>query len=104
MVINSATDSKSTHRIMEDLMPPNVYFRLNPFITEGYLNEYRSDKLTKYQKVHPLSSPFSLDPPYPYLYPYSHLIWFFDLLPMVFHLLPQSTPAPGTFFFRFFFI
>ena len=52
MVINSATDSKGTHRILQDLMPDNVYFRLNPFITEGYLNEYRSDKLTQYQKVH----------------------------------------------------
>eukprot|EP00048_Salpingoeca_helianthica_P004931 m.82323 g.82323 ORF g.82323 m.82323 type:complete len:436 (+) comp13403_c0_seq1:98-1405(+) len=50
MLINSATDSKTVHRILQDLLPQNVYFRFNPFITEPYLNEYRPEKLQQYQR------------------------------------------------------
>eukprot|EP00051_Salpingoeca_urceolata_P023090 m.387828 g.387828 ORF g.387828 m.387828 type:complete len:145 (+) comp20066_c15_seq1:894-1328(+) len=49
-MINSATDSQRVHQICEDLLPTNVYFRINPTITEPYLNEHRSERLQQYKQ------------------------------------------------------
>ncbi|XP_077565331.1 calcium-independent phospholipase A2-gamma [Stigmatopora nigra] len=45
-VISSATDTEEVHAMLDGLLPPNTYFRFNPYISEEVpLNESREEKL-----------------------------------------------------------
>uniref|UniRef100_A0A8C9TZL1 Calcium-independent phospholipase A2-gamma-like n=1 Tax=Scleropages formosus TaxID=113540 RepID=A0A8C9TZL1_SCLFO len=45
-IISSATDTEEVHTTLDALLPPNTYFRFNPFMTEDIpLDESRSEKL-----------------------------------------------------------
>jgi len=45
-VVDSATDTELSHTTLHDLLPGNVYFRFNPFMSEYYpLDETRLEKL-----------------------------------------------------------
>ncbi|CAN9508248.1 unnamed protein product [Ophioblennius macclurei] len=45
-VISSATDTEEVHTMLDALLPPDTYFRFNPYITEDVpLNESRGEKL-----------------------------------------------------------
>lgn len=45
-VISSATDTEEVHTMLDALLPPDTYFRFNPYITEDVpLNESRKEKL-----------------------------------------------------------
>uniref|UniRef100_A0A672JDR4 Patatin-like phospholipase domain containing 8 n=1 Tax=Salarias fasciatus TaxID=181472 RepID=A0A672JDR4_SALFA len=45
-VISSATDTEEVHTMLDALLPPDTYFRFNPYITEDVpLNESRREKL-----------------------------------------------------------
>ncbi|XP_034529724.1 calcium-independent phospholipase A2-gamma [Notolabrus celidotus] len=45
-VISSATDTEEVHTMLDALLPPDTYFRFNPYMTEDIpLNENRTDKL-----------------------------------------------------------
>lgn len=45
-VISSATDTEEVHTMLDALLPPDTYFRFNPYMSEDVpLNESRQDKL-----------------------------------------------------------
>ncbi|KAM9845625.1 calcium-independent phospholipase A2-gamma [Aulostomus maculatus] len=45
-VISSATDTEEVHTMLDALLPPNTYFRFNPYMSEEIpLNESRVEKL-----------------------------------------------------------
>jgi len=45
-LIDSATDTEITHRLLQDLMPDGTYFRMNPTLSEWVeLDESREEKL-----------------------------------------------------------
>ncbi|KAM6962169.1 calcium-independent phospholipase A2-gamma [Tautogolabrus adspersus] len=45
-VISSATDTEEVHTMLDALLPPDTYFRFNPYMTEDIpLNENREEKL-----------------------------------------------------------
>ncbi|XP_070709665.1 calcium-independent phospholipase A2-gamma-like [Pempheris klunzingeri] len=45
-VISSATDTEEVHTMLDALLPPDTYFRFNPYMSEDIpLNESRVDKL-----------------------------------------------------------
>lgn len=45
-VISSATDTEEVHTMLDALLPPNTYFRFNPYMSEDIpLNENRTEKL-----------------------------------------------------------
>ncbi|XP_071358567.1 calcium-independent phospholipase A2-gamma [Trachinotus anak] len=45
-VISSATDTEEVHTMLDALLPPDTYFRFNPYMTEDIpLNESRVEKL-----------------------------------------------------------
>lgn len=45
-VISSATDTEEVHTMLDALLPPDTYFRFNPYMTEDIpLNENRVEKL-----------------------------------------------------------
>lgn len=49
-VISSATDTEEVHTMLDALLPPNTYFRFNPFMTEDVvLDENRREKLNQLQ-------------------------------------------------------
>ncbi|XDV53639.1 hypothetical protein PO909_022088 [Leuciscus waleckii] len=49
-VISSATNTEEVHTMLDALLPPNTYFRLNPFLSEDVsLDESRSEKLSQMQ-------------------------------------------------------
>merc|ERR1719334_1735430 len=44
-IVQSATDTEAIHRIVNDLQPPDSYFRFNPFLSEDLtLDEIRPEK------------------------------------------------------------
>ncbi|KAJ8008783.1 hypothetical protein DPEC_G00082010 [Dallia pectoralis] len=46
-VISSATDTEEVHTMLDALLPPNTYFRFNPYISEDIpLDESRPERLT----------------------------------------------------------
>lgn len=45
-VIDSATDTEAVHTTVQDLLPPDAYFRFNPYLSEWItLDENRAEKL-----------------------------------------------------------
>nr|XP_033815023.1 calcium-independent phospholipase A2-gamma [Geotrypetes seraphini]XP_033815024.1 calcium-independent phospholipase A2-gamma [Geotrypetes seraphini]XP_033815025.1 calcium-independent phospholipase A2-gamma [Geotrypetes seraphini]XP_033815026.1 calcium-independent phospholipase A2-gamma [Geotrypetes seraphini] len=47
-VISSATNTEEVHIMLEALLPPDTYFRFNPFMNEGItLDENRKEKLSQ---------------------------------------------------------
>jgi len=45
-LIDSATDTEITHRLLQDLLPSGTYFRMNPTLSEWMgLDENRDEKL-----------------------------------------------------------
>ncbi|XP_056091377.1 calcium-independent phospholipase A2-gamma [Rhinichthys klamathensis goyatoka] len=49
-VISSATNTEEVHTMLDALLPPNTYFRLNPFLSEDVsLDESRHEKLSQMQ-------------------------------------------------------
>uniref|UniRef100_A0A7N8Y2S2 Patatin-like phospholipase domain containing 8 n=1 Tax=Mastacembelus armatus TaxID=205130 RepID=A0A7N8Y2S2_9TELE len=49
-VISSATDTEEVHTMLDALLPPDTYFRFNPYMSEDIpLNESRVDKLNLLQ-------------------------------------------------------
>jgi calcium-independent phospholipase A2-gamma len=40
------TNTETVHVCLHDLLPPNIYFRLNPFMSEDFvLDEHRPERL-----------------------------------------------------------
>ena len=49
-VLDSATDTETVHNTLNELLPPNVYYRLNPYLSEvARLDETKPDVLEKMQ-------------------------------------------------------
>ncbi|XP_078424605.1 calcium-independent phospholipase A2-gamma [Cetorhinus maximus] len=49
-VISSATDTEEVHTMLDALLPPDTYFRFNPFLSEDVvLDENRKEKLNQLQ-------------------------------------------------------
>ncbi|XP_038636164.1 calcium-independent phospholipase A2-gamma [Scyliorhinus canicula] len=49
-VISSATDTEEVHTMLDALLPPDTYFRFNPFMSEDVvLDENRKEKLNQLQ-------------------------------------------------------
>ncbi|XP_026100302.1 calcium-independent phospholipase A2-gamma-like [Carassius auratus] len=45
-VISSATDTEEVHTMLDALLPPNTYFRFNPYMSEDIsLDENRQERL-----------------------------------------------------------
>lgn len=50
-IVDSATDTELVHMSMSDLLEPQLYFRLNPYMSYPYsLDEVDSDKLEQMNK------------------------------------------------------
>ncbi|KAM3608831.1 uncharacterized protein V6R79_005539 [Siganus canaliculatus] len=49
-VISSATDTEEVHAMLDAFLPPNTYFRFNPYLSEDIsLDENREEKLSQLQ-------------------------------------------------------
>uniref|UniRef100_A0AAX7UZQ0 PNPLA domain-containing protein n=1 Tax=Astatotilapia calliptera TaxID=8154 RepID=A0AAX7UZQ0_ASTCA len=49
-VISSATDTEEVHAMLDAFLPPNTYFRFNPYMSEDFsLDENRQEKLNALQ-------------------------------------------------------
>ncbi|XP_067907102.1 calcium-independent phospholipase A2-gamma [Heterodontus francisci] len=49
-IISSATDTEEVHTMLDALLPPDTYFRFNPFLSEDVvLDENRKEKLNQLQ-------------------------------------------------------
>ena len=49
-ILDSATDTEATHYTLKDLLPPTVYFRFNPFLTDSVgMDETKPEKFAKIQ-------------------------------------------------------
>ncbi|CAF5127897.1 unnamed protein product, partial [Rotaria sp. Silwood1] len=45
-LVDSVTNTETIHVCLHDLLPPNIYFRLNPFMSEDFvLDEHRPERL-----------------------------------------------------------
>lgn len=45
-LIDSATDTEMVHRLMQDLLPPSTYYRINPILRDqSTIDEHRPEKL-----------------------------------------------------------
>merc|ERR1712098_321847 len=50
-IMYSATDSDAIHRLLQDLLSEDVYFRFDPDMTNAmYINENRPEKLEQFKK------------------------------------------------------
>lgn len=49
-VLDSATDTESVHNTLSELLPPSIYFRFNPYLSDVVrLDEASSEKLDRVQ-------------------------------------------------------
>jgi hypothetical protein len=45
-LVDSVTNTETIHVCLHDLLPPNIYFRLNPFMSADFvLDEHRPERL-----------------------------------------------------------
>lgn len=45
-MVDSVTNTETIHVCLHDLLPPNIYFRLNPFMSADFvLDEHRPERI-----------------------------------------------------------